>query len=196
MSTFEVRPIEEPAWPEAMRLFSRAFVDYEYVRALYGDDPLERIAGLMREIEAGGWDPSALAVGAWAGDVLVAMAFAEPPGGCRLCTDPVAPLPSDADPLAASMGAFDEMRRQAHVDAPPHAHLKQVAVEPLAQGSGLGRAVMGATLDAIRTCGGGPVLVECVREIEGFYGTFGFTTIGRFDDPAVDEYVLLMRADV
>jgi ribosomal protein S18 acetylase RimI-like enzyme len=154
------------------------------------------MAGLQREIETGGWDPTAVAVGAWAGDMLVAMSFAEPPGGCRLCADPVAPMAPDADTITVSMGAFDEMRRSAHADSPPHAHLKQVAVEPVAQGAGLGRIVTKATLDAVRYAGGGPLLVECLPELEGFYDSLGFTTIGRFPDPAVDDDVLLMRADV
>lgn len=195
-SDVELRPIEASAWPQATGLFCRAFVDYDYVRALYGGDRRDRIAGLLREIETGGWDPTALGVGAWSDGALLAMAFAEPPGRCRLCTDPAEPVTPESDLLSASMGAFDAMRRRAHAGVPPHAHVKQVAVEPGAQGSGLGRAVMGALMDAIRERGGGPVLLECVAEIEGFYRTFGFTTIGRFPDPAVDDDVLLMRADV
>ena len=196
MGDVDLRPIDESGWPQATALFSRAFVNYDYVRVLYGGDRRDRIAGLLREIETGGWDPTALRVGAWADRVLLAMAFAEPPGRCRLCTDPAEPVAPEADPLSASMGAFDAMRRMAHAGVPPHAHVKQVAVEPGAQGSGLGRAVMGALLDAIRERAGGPVLLECVPEIEGFYGAFGFTTVGRFLDPAVDDDVLLMRADL
>lgn len=193
-SDVELRPIDASAWPQATELFSRAFVEYDYVHALYGGDRRDRIAGLLKEIETGGWDPTALGIGAWSDRVLLAMAFAEP--RCRLCTDPVEPAAPGADPLSASMGAFDAMRRRAHAGVPPHAHVKQVAVEPGAQGSGLGRAVMDALLVAIRERGGGPVLLECVAEIEGFYGTFGFTTIDRFRDPAVDDDVLLMRVDV
>ena len=175
-----------------MRLCARAFADYEYVHVLCGDDPVERLAGTTREFGSQAWDARDVVVGALLADGLVGLAAIEPLGACRVCTGPPPSPPVGEDPFDRGTFRFETLRREAHASLVPHAHLKNVAVEPVVQGAGLGRAVTRAVLDAYLAEGPGPVLLECVARLEAFYQRFGFAVVARFPDPVADDLILML----
>ncbi len=196
MPDVELRPIEEATWPEAMRLCARAFVDYGYVHAIFGDDPLERIVGTTKEFGGVGWDAERISIGAWVGGVLVGTASVEPLGGCRVCHPRATPHDAEEDERLAAAGArFDEARRIEHEPVPPHGHVTLVAVEPAVQGVGIGPTVVRAVVGAFGEQGGGPLVLECITPLEGFYANLGFLTIGGFAE-ADSEDIVVMRADI
>ena len=192
MSPTNVRRIVEASWYDAMRLCGRAFSDYGYAHALFGPDPLQRIAGVSEEFASIGWEPAAFAMGTWSGPALVGVAVADRPGECRVCTREVPPEPPVDDPVARAGWEFDEARRAAH-PASAHSQLRCVAVEPLVQGSGVGRTVVAAALAAFDERGGGPIVLECIGPLEPFYARHGFAPIGRFRDPIADDMIVMMR---
>jgi ribosomal protein S18 acetylase RimI-like enzyme len=176
-----------------MLLCGRAFSDYEYAHALFGDDPVARIAGVTSEFDVDPWDPVALAVGAWAGHAVVGVAVADRPGRCRVCSAPPQPEPPADDPIALGGHQFELVRRRSHAGLPPHAQLRHVAVEPLAQGVGIGSAVVRAAIEAFRDAGGGSLVLECVTTLEGFYRKQGFRTVGRFGDPIAADLMVMQQ---
>jgi GNAT superfamily N-acetyltransferase len=194
MSSTEVRLLDEASWHDAVRLCGRAFSDYEYVHALFGPDPLLRLAGVSEEFAAIPWEPSAFAAGAWSGPVLVGVAVADRPGGCRVCTREPLPEPALGDAVARAGWEFDRVRRASHPTTLAHSQLRCVAVEPLAHRSGVGRTVVAAALAAFDECGGGPIVLECIEQLEAFYARHGFASIGRFRDPVADGMLVMMRA--
>jgi GNAT superfamily N-acetyltransferase len=202
MSHPDVRPLEEASWPEAMRLCGRAFSNYQYVLTLVGEDPVARLAATTAEFASSRWDPSNLGVGAWAGLALVGLAVVSASGDCRLCrADGGGPSPSPAagpaephDVLTEAGARFDRIRREAHAPFPSHALVSHVAVEPLVQGTGVGRAVVEGALDRFRRVGGGLVLLECIRELEPFYARFGFEVVSTFRDPDADDMLVMTAA--
>jgi ribosomal protein S18 acetylase RimI-like enzyme len=189
----DVRPLNREAWPEAMRLCGRAFRDYEYARALFGDDPLDRLARVTDEFASVPWDPAELTAGAWSGAALVGLAGADPPGRCRVCRRERQERPPAADPIATAGYEFERERRAAHSGLAPHSQLRHVAVEPGFQGLGVGRTVVRAVLDALRGAGGGPIVLECVEPLEPFYAREGFETVGRFGDPIAADLLVMRR---
>jgi GNAT superfamily N-acetyltransferase len=195
VSPAEIRPLAAEAWLEALRLCGRAFIDYEYAHALFGDDPVARLGGVTAEFASDPWDPDALAVGAWAGSALVGLAVADRPGRCRVCLSPTQIEPPADDRVAQGAFRFELSRRRAHADLPPHAQLRHVAVESLVRGAGIGSALVEAAVDAFRGAGGGPLILECVTPLETFYAREGFRPVGPFDDPLAAP-LIVMRRDV
>jgi ribosomal protein S18 acetylase RimI-like enzyme len=195
MTALEIGPLYRQMWPEAMRLCARAFADYGYVRALYGDDPLDRIAGTMTEYGHIGWDEGRISFGAWAGAALVGTASIERLGRCHVCEPGEQDEQPDDDRLAAAAERFDEMRRLEHARVPAHGHVVMVAVEPVVQRAGVGRAVIDAAVGSFRDEGGGPLVLECILALEPYYASQGFRTIGGFEEPDSDD-IAVMQADV
>jgi len=192
MSLAEVRALDEAAWPHAMRLCGRAFSDYEYAHALFGSDPLQRIAGVSEEFDALPWDPVPFAMGAWSGPALVGVAVADRAARCRVCTREPLPEPPLEDRVARAGWEFEGVRRASH-PASEHSQLRCVAVDPLVQGSGVGRTVVAAALRAFDESGGGPIVLECIRPLVPFYERHGFAAIARFRDPIADDMLVMMR---
>lgn len=194
VTALDVRPLDEAEWPEALRLFGRAFRDYAYARALFGEDPIDRLAGITDEFSSVPWDPAEHTAGAWAGSALVGLAGADPPGRCRVCRlDPPPAAPPADDRIATAGYEFERERRAAHAGLAPHTQLRHVAVEPGFQGLGIGRTVVRAVMDAVRSSGGGAMVLECIEPLEGFYAREGFETIGRFGDPIASDLLVMRR---
>jgi ribosomal protein S18 acetylase RimI-like enzyme len=135
----------------AAAVTSRALADSPTSVAIYGDDPIDALAGLYREF--GSFfellpDPQ---FAAFAGQCVVAAAAMAPPGACIgsfLSADASklleAPVPSVGDPARAHVC----WAHWAQADlAEEHWHLGPVGVEPGFQGLGIGGAVMGAVCE-------------------------------------------------
>ena len=113
---------------------------------MYGDDPIDGLAGLYGELGSFFELLPSPQVAAFAGDCVIAAAGMAPPGGCigAFMAPEVsklldAPLPAVGDPTRAH--AFWAHWARADLEE-EHWHLGPVGVEPGFQGRGIGGAVM------------------------------------------------------
>jgi ribosomal protein S18 acetylase RimI-like enzyme len=142
---FELRALRPAERRLAAGLTARAMRDNPTTEAMFGPDPLDRLAG-MQAIWTGFFHrPPRLALGGFYRGCLLAVGAAAAPGGCIGAaygrTLPVAggPDPPFGDPARAGQVRASYARH----DLPaPHWHVGPVAVEPRFQGRGLGEALM------------------------------------------------------
>ncbi len=132
----------------AAAVTARALADSPTAVAIYGDDPLDGLAGLYGELGPFfGLLPSPQ-MAAFTGDCVIAAAGVAPPGGCigsfvgaEAAQLIGAPEPAVGDPARAHV--FWAHWAQADL-AEEHWHLGPVGVEPGFQGRGIGGALMRA----------------------------------------------------
>lgn len=148
MHGIEIRALRKHEHPVAAAVTSRALVDSPTSVAIYGDDALDALGGLHRELGSFYALLPHPQLAAFAGECVVAAAGLAPPGGCigsflsvdasELREAPPAPV---GDPARAH--AF--WAYWAEADLPEeHWHLGPVGVEPGYQGRGIGGELMGA----------------------------------------------------
>ena len=68
-----------------------------------------------------------------------------------------------------------------------------MAVEPQAQGSGIGGLLIEAIMDELGRHDEGPVYLEALQERSGFYLRHGFTSIDEVPEPFADLSYLMVR---
>lgn len=132
----------------AAAVTARALADSPTTVAIYGDDPLDGLAGLYGELGPFfGLLPSPQ-MAAFTGDCVIAAAGIAPPGGCigsfvgaEAAQLIGAPEPGVGEPTRAHL--FWAHWAQADL-AEEHWHLGPVGVEPGFQGRGIGGALMRA----------------------------------------------------
>jgi GNAT superfamily N-acetyltransferase len=144
----EVRALRKHEYPEAAAVTSRALVDSPTSVAIYGEDPLDALAGLYGDLGSFFAMLPHPQFAAFTGECVIAAAGMAPPGGCigsflsadasDLLKEPLAPV---GDPARAH--AFWAYWAEADL-AEEHWHLGPVGVEPGYQGRGIGGAVMRA----------------------------------------------------
>lgn len=192
----EVRDATPDDWPQVAPMLARAFRTEPFVPAMYGDDPIEQLAGL-RALYDMTFDETRVNVVATIGDMVVGMAGAVRPGRCAVCDtlDMSLPMPTEP-PWKVIDRQFDLLCRAAHQEAglPPHARIGPVGSEPSMQGSGIGRAVVGGVVDRLRADGDPCIVLECIEHNEPFYTHLGFRRIGSFPDPAGSLTVVMRLA--
>jgi len=194
-AALHVRDLVADDWPAAAGVAARAMCHEPFMVAILGEDQLARVGEAARMYRAWPWSDDIVATGAFVVDELVGMAVASPPPTCRLCERIDSGRRPPDDVVGRRMHEFDVAARAAHQGQPPHSRVAPVAVEPVAQGAGVGAAVVGALVQRLDALGGGTVLLECLPKLESFYGAAGFRTVGSFVDPYGPD-VLLMRADL
>src|SRR5207342_1221553 len=108
-----------------------------------------------------------------AGGHLVGIALATLPGQCELCeafdqSKPGPTMETDAERIERE---FQSACRRSHLttELPPHAHITTVATEPALHGSGIGRALMDALAEALRSRDVEWVVLECLTSRALFY---------------------------
>ena len=144
----EVRALRKNEHRAAAAVTARALADSPTTVAIYGDDPLDGLAGLYAELGPFfGLLPSPQ-IAAFTGDCVIAAAGLAPPGGCI-----GAFVGAQASELMAAPPPGLGERARAHVFwahwaqadlAEEHWHLGPVGVEPGFQGRGIGGALMRA----------------------------------------------------
>lgn len=180
-------------------LVATAFAGEAFAYGMFGDSPLARFAGLAADYATWPTAPNAIMVGAHTGGHLVGVATATLPGECGLCDafdEPEPPLVTDAERIEHE---FQLACRHAHLTSnlPPHAHIPTVATEPILHGSGVGRTLMSALTDVLRSEGVDHVVLECLSSRVAFYQHCGFQVVDEFVDPAgPDLRSVLMQADI
>jgi len=146
MSGTHVRALRKGEHRAAAAVTARALVDSPTSVAIYGDDTVDALAGLDRDLGPFFELLPSPQMAAFAGDCVVAAAGMAPPGGCigafmagdtsGLLEAPVPPIgdPARAHVFWAHWAAADP--------AEAHWHVGPVGVEPGFQGRGIGGAVM------------------------------------------------------
>jgi GNAT superfamily N-acetyltransferase len=143
-----VRALAKNELRAAAAVTARALADSPTSVAIYGDDPLDGLAGLYGELGPffALLPPPQLA--AFAGDCVVAAAGVAPPGGCIgafVTPDPPDLLDATLPPVGHPARSHAFWAHWAHADLDEqHWHLGPVGVEPGYQGRGIGGAVMRA----------------------------------------------------
>ena len=195
-----IEPLRPALIPETARMLARAYVANPLHLAAFGRDELARNEAFFRE---------GLAV--MAGPKLVALDDAREDGprvvgfvhwvrspGCRLHWLEklrLAPAMIEGFGVRAALRVSRWLSTWAHHDpARPHAHLGPIAVDPDAQGRGIGRRLMElhrAELDRLALAG----YLETDRpENVAFYRRFGFETIRELDVLGVPNYTMWRQA--
>jgi predicted GNAT family N-acyltransferase len=77
----------------------------------------------------------------------------------------------------------------------PFAKLERFAVVPEHRGSGLGRWIVRATMEAARTAGFERFVLHAQAHLEAFYGGLGFRRVGDVFWEAGIEHVKMIRAE-
>ncbi|HEX6026223.1 MAG TPA: GNAT family N-acetyltransferase [Solirubrobacter sp.] len=188
-----MRPIEVGEWPGAIGVIHRALFDQPFARQTYGDGAVTRwgrsyddYAGVRREHYS-------LALGAFAGPVVVGVVLASLPDACQACKGP-SPTARLDDPIDALNWQFDRDRAAVHRAQPAHAWISKLTVEPALQGLGIGRALLDAVTAQLPTSL--PVLLECEMHRERFYAARGFRRVTTVPDPTGPDVLLLRLAAV
>ncbi len=189
-----IGPLPPSLQREALALAARSFVDEPFLVEMVGDDPVERLAAARDHFAADLWTQE-LQLGAFVGEILVGVCLVAPPGHCEICsgTDPSS-APDDPDRRIGWEFAVNV--QAAHQPEGEHAWLRLVAVEPVVQGAGIGRALVASAVAALADQGASCVLLECEPRRAAFYEHAGFRARTSFFDPSSGSDASLLRADL
>jgi GNAT superfamily N-acetyltransferase len=148
----EVRALRKHEYRAGAAVTCRALADSPTSIAIYGDDPLQGLAGLYGELGPFFEQLPSPQMAAFAGDCVIATAGMAPPGGCigafmaGDATEGLLRTPAAAVGDPARAHVFWAHWALADL-AEEHWHLGPVGVEPGFQGRGIGGALMRAVCD-------------------------------------------------
>jgi ribosomal protein S18 acetylase RimI-like enzyme len=193
VSSVRIAPLSLDLDDDARVIAARAFTNEPFMVDLAGDEPADRLAMAIAYWRGHVWD-EAVRLGAFVGDVLVGICLCSLGGACPICmrTDLDGDSPADEDELMD--WTFAHNARVLHAEQGAHDRLTLVAVDPVVQGAGIGTALVGAGLDALRASRVVTVVLECEPKRAGLYNRSGFTEVGTFFDPSSNDDALVMRA--
>jgi ribosomal protein S18 acetylase RimI-like enzyme len=191
--------VDPGEYPIARRIVATAFEGEPFARGMYGESPLARFAGLADDYAT--WPSSShpILIGAEAAGHLVGVAFATLPDQCGLCDVFDQTKKTVVTKAERINDEFLLVSRRSHLtnELPPHAHITTVATEPTLHGTGVGRLLMKALIDVLRSQAVETVVLECLTSRAAFYEHCGFVRVEEFADPGgPDLRTLLMRADL
>jgi GNAT superfamily N-acetyltransferase len=197
--TLTTRMVEVDEYPIARRIVATAFEGEPFARGMYGDSPLARFAGLADDYAA--WPSSShpILIGVEAAGHLVGVALATLPDQCGLCDVFDQTKKTVVTNAERINDEFLLVSRRSHLTSklPTHAHITTVATEPTLHGTGIGRLLMSALIDVLRSQAVETVVLECLTGRSTFYERCGFVRVDEFADPGGPNLrTLLMRADL
>lgn len=191
-----IRQLTSEDWPEAARLVGRAIFDEPYMRVAFGEDRVSRFVRVSGFF--GGFDGARaerLVVGVYLDGLMVAMAGATEPGGCRHCLPPEPSEADEDDPWDIAFREVDPKARAAHQGLPPHWYVAPVASEPAVQGAGFGRAAMVALVEAAMLREPAAMTLDCLPSLAPFYERFGFEVLADVSGGRIDMVAMLRPQD-
>ena len=194
-----IRLVDVDEYPIARRLVATAFAGEPFARGMFGDSPLARFAGLASDYATWPSAPNPMLIGAETEGHLVGVALATLPGECKLCDAFDQSKPTVVTEAERIEREFQLACRRSHLtnELPPHAHITTVATEPMLHGSGVGRLLMSALADRLRSNEVECVVLECITSRAAFYEHCGFRRVDEFADPGgPDLRAVLMQADL
>jgi GNAT superfamily N-acetyltransferase len=190
VTALALRAIGEREWPGAVGVIHRALFDQPFARLTYGEDALARWGRSYDDYRELRREHYSVALGAFAGSVVVGVVLASLPDACRACRD-VSEAAPGGDPVDVMNWQFDRDRAAVHRGQPAHAWISKMTVEPALQGMGIGRSLLDAVTARLPV--GLPVLLECETHREPFYVASGFRRVTTIPDPVGPDALLLRR---
>jgi len=157
---------------------------------MFGEPPLQRWAGSWSLYSSLASDSYSVSLGARVGGVLVGVLIGSVAGRCHLC-QVLAGEPPPVDAQLAIDWQFHQNIAAVHRRVPEHAWVAKVVSEPALQGQGIGRHLVGAALDLLRSDTPVDVVLECAPNRASFYERAGFEALTTFVDPAGPDAFLM-----
>jgi len=176
----------------AAALATRAFMDEAFMFGMAGDDRLDRFLASHQIYSSEPWDDTAIMLGAYLDDLLVGIVRGSAVGKCTLCRT-IDPLSPPEDEARRKDWKFWVGVRDVHARHDEHGWISRMAVEPQAQGSGVGSLLIEAIMDELGKHDAGPVYLEALQERSGFYLKHGFAAIDEVPEPFADLSYLMVR---
>lgn len=181
MPTLDIRELRKDERRLAAGLTARAMRDNPTTIAMFGDEPLDRLAGMQAIWTAFFHHLAPPQLGAFYQGCLVGVGAAVPPGGCiGSALGDAAPAMTDGDapPIGDPARAGYVRAMYAVHDLPePHWHVGPVAVEPRFQGRRIGESLMLALL-GVMDAEGSPSWGETDTEANvRFYTALGWELV-------------------
>jgi len=177
---------------DAAGLATRSFMGEAFMFGMAGDDPLDRYLASHQIYSSEPWDDTALMLGAYLDDLLVGIVRGSAVGNCTLCRT-IDPLSPPEDEARRKDWEFWVGVRDVHARHDEHGWISRMAVEPQAQGSGIGSLLIEAIMDELGKHDAGPVYLEALKERSGFYLKHGFAAIDEVPEPFADLSYLMVR---
>ena len=187
-----IRPVLEAERAQAAGLATRAFMGEAFMFGMAGDDPLDRFLAAHQIYSSEPWDDTAIMLGAYLDDLLIGIVRGSAVGKCTLCHT-IDPLDPPSDEARRKDWEFWVGVRDVHARYGEHGWISRMAVEPQAQGSGIGGLLIEAIMDELGRHDEGPVYLEALQERSGFYLRHGFTSIDEVPEPFADLSYLMVR---
>jgi len=177
---------------DAAGLATRSFMGEAFMFGMAGDYPLDRYLASHQIYSSEPWDDTAVMLGAYLDDLLVGIVRGSSVGKCTLCRT-IDPLDPPADETRRKDWEFWVGVRDVHARHDEHGWISRMAVEPQAQGSGIGSLLIEAIMDELGKHDAGPVYLEALKERSGFYLKHGFAAIDEVPEPFADHSYLMVR---
>jgi ribosomal protein S18 acetylase RimI-like enzyme len=186
MSQIVVRDLRPADVTAGRRTIAEAFAGEPFAIGMFGDSPLDRIAGMNKQYASWPWDANPVAVVAEVGEQVVGVAQGTRPLQCHLCDVIDVSTEPPTAPAELIEFEFQVICRDAHRRArlPRHGHIAIVTTTPMLQGQGVGGRLVDELVARLWSAGAECVLLECVVSKQSFYESKGFNKIDEFDDPA------------
>jgi GNAT superfamily N-acetyltransferase len=188
----QVRRVSADEAAAAAGLATRSFMNEAFMFGMAGDDALDRYQASHQIYSTEPWDDSATMLGAYLDDLLVGIVRGSAVGQCTLCRtiDPANPPEDEArrKDWEFWIGVYD-----VHARYGEHGWISRMAVEPLAQGTGVGGLLIESIMTELANHGAGPVYLEALQQRSGFYLKHGFEAIDEVPEPYADLSYLMVR---
>ena len=176
----------------AAALATRSFMGEAFMFGMAGEDPLARYLASHQIYTTEPWDNTATMLGAYLEDLLVGIVRGSAVGQCTLgrTIDPDNPPQDEArrKDWEFWIGVY-----RVHARYGEHGWISRMAVEPLAQGSGVGGLLIENIMTELGNHGAGPVYLEALQERSGFYLKHRFEVIDEVPEPYADLSYLMVR---
>jgi ribosomal protein S18 acetylase RimI-like enzyme len=192
VTTPEIRRVEISDAPAAAALATRAFMGEAFMFGMAGDGVLDRYLASHRIYSAEPWDDTALMMGAYLDELLIGIVRGSAVGQCTLCRT-IDPSDPPADEARFKDWQFWVGVREVHAKYGPHGWISRMAVEPNAQGAGVGSLLIESIMGVLGQHGSGPVYLEALQERSGFYLRHGFEIVDEVPEPYADLSYLMVR---
>jgi len=197
-STVTIRPLVLTDHPLVRRIVAAAFAAEPFAFGMFGESALDRLVGTSLQYASWPQPPELLVLVAERDGVVLAVAAANAPGQCWLCTD-FDPASAPGDGAGEVIDhEFHRRCRDAHLGngLPTHARITTVATDPFLTGAGIGGRLVRELVAQVFADGATCVVLECLTTREAFYERCGFHRVVEFADPGGPGLrALLMRVD-
>jgi GNAT superfamily N-acetyltransferase len=185
MPSYEVRQLRPDEIEYAAMLYARAFRDQPTMIAAVGGETADRLRFIQRAMRLFLPRAGPLPLSAWKGGELVGALGVQGPGECRFTLGKMLRILPRA-PFCGSLSAIPRLTRvlrdrDRHDLPEPHLHIEPLAVDPVANGRGVGAALFEHVIDRSER-EGLPIFAIADRpRMTRFADPFGFEFVSEFE---------------